>query len=93
MTSNCATLSSANGFTVFKFGNDTLRFRAPHSLERYTEVRHWDNGYLVVGAKYLHNEYPEEEYIDLIPILCDLYFDPSEFLAPIECVEVSYDKS
>ena len=47
----------------------------PYSLEKYTEIIEWDNGYLVVLAKYSHNAEPEEEYIDLIPILEDLFFD------------------
>ena len=35
-------------------------------------------------SKYRHNEKPEEEYIDLVPILDDLHFDPAAFLAPIK---------
>ena len=31
-----------------------------------------------------------EEYIDLVPILQNLYIDPDPFLAPIKSVEVSY---
>ena len=31
-------------------------------------------------AKYKHNQESEEEYIDLIPILEDLYILPEEFL-------------
>lgn len=42
-------------------------------------------------AKYRHNEKPEEEYIDLIPILENLYFDANDFLKPIEKVRISYD--
>lgn len=32
----------------------------------------------------------EEEYIDLIPILENLYFDPDEFLNPIQKVRIEY---
>ena len=39
-------------------------------------------------AKYRHSEKPEEEYIDLVPILDNLYFDPAAFLAPIKEVRV-----
>ena len=53
----------------FAFGNHVIRFAAPYSLEHYTEVKEWDNGYLVVMAKYKQNAEPEEEYIDLVPIL------------------------
>ena len=85
-----ATLSSSDGFTVFRFGNYTIRFRAPYSLEKYTKVRQWHEGYLVVDAKYTHNTCEEEEYIDLRPILKDLYIDPKIFLAPIEGVRIDY---
>ena len=90
-TENLALLSSRDGFTVFQFGKYTIRFRAPYSLERYTEVRKWDNGYLVVMAKYTHNTKPEEEYIDLVPILKNLFFDAATFLAPIKGVKVCYE--
>lgn len=42
-------------------------------------------------AKYLHNPNDEEEYIDLVPILKDLYVDAEEFLAPIQKVRIQYD--
>ena len=86
-----AVLSHRDGFTVFQFRNHTIRFRAPYSLERYTQVKEWDNGYLVVMAKYSHNANPEEEYIDLVPILQNLFFDATEFLTPIKGVRVCYE--
>lgn len=91
--SNQAVLSNQDGFTVFQFGKHTIRFRAPYSLERYTAVKEWDNGYIVAMAKYAHNAHPEEEYIDLIPILKDLYFDAAAFLSPIKGVRVSYERN
>ena len=87
---NEALLSSAGGFTAFSFGGYNIRFRAPYSLERYMDVVKWDNGYLVVLAKYRHNSEPEEEYIDLKPILEGLYIDPVSFLKPIKSVRVVY---
>lgn len=90
-TDNFALLSSQDGFTVFRFGKYTIRFRAPYSLERYTEVTLWDNGYLAVMAKYSHNPEPEEEYIDLVPILKNLFFDATAFLTPIKGVKVCYE--
>lgn len=42
-------------------------------------------------AKYKHNEINEEEYIDLIPILEDLYIDTKRFLKPIKEVKIFYD--
>ena len=87
---NEALLSSAGGFTAFSFGGYNIRFRAPYCLERYMDVVKWDNGYLVVLAKYSHNAEPEEEYIDLKPILEGLYIDPVSFLKPIKSVRVVY---
>lgn len=88
--SNEAILSSENEYTIFKYDRYIIRFRAPYSLEKYTQVKEWNNGYLVVMAKYSHNQ-DEEEYIDLIPILKDLYYDAYEFLAPIKKVRIQYD--
>ena len=85
-----AILSSAGGFTAFSFGGYHIRFRAPYSLERYVDVVQWDNGYLVVMAKYSHNAEPEEEYIDLKPILKGLYIDSDTFLKPIKSVRIAY---
>lgn len=86
-----ATLSSADGFTVFRYGGRNIRFRAPYSLERYVDVVKWDDGYLVVMAKYAHNAEPEEEYIDFKPILKDLYIDAASFLKPIKSVRIVYE--
>ena len=88
---NQALLSSDKDYTVFQYDNHIIRFKAPYSLERYTEVREWDHGYIVAMAKYEHNENPEEEYIDLVPVLKDLYFDVDAFLDQIREVKVSYD--
>ena len=79
-------------YTVLRFRNHVIRFKAPYSLERYTEVKEWDHGYLVVMAKYAHNDQEEEEYIDLVPVLKNLYFDSSVFLAPIKKVRIADDK-
>lgn len=86
---NTAYLSSNGAFTSFSFADVDIRFRTPKALERYTSVVEWDNGYLVVMAKYA--DLPEtEEYIDLVPILENLYFDPDKFLKPIQKVRIQY---
>ena len=85
-----ALLCSADGFTAFSFSGYNIRFRAPYSLERYVDVLRWDDGYLVVLAKYSHNSEPEEEYIDLKPILDGLYIDSASFLKPIKNVRIAY---
>lgn len=83
-----ATLSNEKNYTVFCYGGHVIRFLAPYSLEYYTEIKEWDNGYLVVMAKYKQNQEPEEEYIDLVPILQNLYFDADRFLEPIKGVKI-----
>jgi hypothetical protein len=88
--SDKAYLSNEGQYTIFSFGDSRLKFIAPYSLERYESVVNWDNGYLVVMAKYAHNKDAEEEYIDLLPILKNLYINPKDFLSPIKSVEVRY---
>lgn len=87
-----ATLGNSAGFSIFSYGDRTIRFKAPYSLERYTSIKEWDNGYLVVMAKYRHAQQPEEEYIDLLPILDDLYINADEFLKPIKEVAIADDR-
>lgn len=86
-----AILSNKDNYTIFRYGDYVIRFKAPYSLERYTAVKEWDHGYLVVMAKYRHNDEIEEEYIDLIPILEKLYISPEIFLKPIKEVKVEND--
>lgn len=86
---NTAQLSNKGEFTSFTFGSQCIRFRTPSHLKRYPNVKEWDNGYLVVTARY--KGLPDtEEYIDLLPILENLYIDPASFLKPIKEVEVCY---
>jgi len=84
-----ALLSNDRRFTSFSFNGHTIRFRTSPRLERYTRIVEWDNGYLVAMAKYEGCE-EEEEYIDLIPILENLYFDAEKFLRPIKKVRLDY---
>ena len=91
MNYDSAFISNKGNFTVFRYGNYIIRFKAPYSLEKYTAIKEWDNGYLVVMAKYKHNQESEEEYIDLIPILEDLYILPEEFLKSIKEVKIEND--
>ena len=86
---NEAILSSNKDFTSFEYNGHVIRFRTSPRLDRYTRIVEWDNGYIVVMAKY-NGGSEEEEYIDLIPILKNLYFDVKEFLDPIEKVRILY---
>ena len=84
---NEATLSNKGYMTSFIFGNYNIRFRTSSRLKRYTDVKEWDNGYIVVMADY-DGIGITEEYIDLIPILKNLYINPSLFLKPIQTVKI-----
>ncbi len=42
-----ALLSNQGDMTSFRYGNSNIRFRTPKCLKRYTEVKEWDNGYIV----------------------------------------------
>ncbi len=86
-----AYLSNDHNYTIFKYADRIIRFQAPYSLEKYTEIKEWDKGYLVVMAKYAHNQEPEEEYIDLLPILRNLYIDAEEFVKKIKRVRIVYE--
>ena len=86
-----AVLSSFDKYTTFSYGDTKLTFRTCDGLDRYTSVKTWDNGYIEVMAKYFHQPEEIEEYIDLVPMLDDLYMDSSSFLEPIKKVVISYD--
>lgn len=85
-----AILSNDRQFTSFSFNDQTIRFVTSSKLEHYTRIVEWDHGYIVVMAVY--NGLGEvEEYIDLVPILENLYIEPDAFLDPIQKVRIAYD--
>ena len=85
-----AILSSSGDLTAFSFMGHVIRFKTSPHLERYEAVKEWDKGYIVCMAKYDNAAQPEEEYIDLKPILDGLYIDSAAFLKPIKSVRVVY---
>lgn len=88
--STCAYLSSKGKYTFFNYEKHSIRFRTSSRLKKYTEIKRWDNGYLVVTADY-EKLGLTEEYIDLVPVLRDLQFKPDEFLKPIKEVILQYE--
>lgn len=84
-----AILGNEKDITSFSWGGRVIRFRTSRHLLRYTEVVQWDDGYIVVKALYDNSPSEEEEYIDLIPILKNLYIEPQKFLQGVEgvCIE------
>lgn len=87
MTTTEAILSNCHNLTSFRCGEYNIRFRTPSNLKKYVEIKEWDKGYLVVIADY-EGIGLMEEYIDLIPILKNLYIDPNTFLRNIETVKI-----
>ena len=85
-----AFLSNQDDFTSFSCGDFLIRFKTSKHLERYTKILEWDKGYLVVMAKYDNSLEEEEEYIDLIPILDNLYIDSDKFLEGVTEVLLKY---
>lgn len=85
-----AILSSFDKYTTFSFGVKKLTFRTCDGLERYTKILLWDNGYIVVMAKYRQEKEEIEEYIDLAPVLEGLFMDKEKFLSPIKQVRIEY---
>jgi hypothetical protein len=86
---SCAILRNSGEFTIFEFNGQVIRFVTSSRLERYKKVVEWNHGYLVVIAKYKNLD-EVEEYIDLLPILENLYYDTDAFLNPIKEVRVKY---
>lgn len=85
---NYAVLSNSGNYTIFAYGPHTIRFKTSSHLEKYTKVLEWDDGYLVVMAKYDNMSAEEEDYIDLVPILQNLYFDTDSFFKQIKDVRI-----
>ena len=86
-----AILSSNGEYTTFSVGDKTISFLTSKNLERYTRVVRWDEGYMVVMCRMKNRPGEErEDYIDLIPILQNLYIDPDRFLKPIKEVQIRY---
>lgn len=86
-----AILSNNGELTSFRYGDTNIRFRTPKRLKRYIEIKEWDNGYIVVTADY-DGIGPIEEYIDLLPILKNLYINPESFLEHIKSVKIDYNE-
>lgn len=84
---NYAYLSCSGNYSEFDFNQYAIRFRTSSHLRKYDEIKHWDNGYLVVTADY-DTMGAVEEYIDLVPMLKNLFIDPEDFLKQIKEVRL-----
>jgi hypothetical protein len=91
MDNQTAILSSQGEYTTFSFNGRTITFLTSKNLDRYTQIKEWDRGYIVVMCRTKSSpETEREDYIDLVPILENLYIDPNRFLKPIKEVSICY---
>lgn len=51
MDNSTAYLYNDGEYSIFPFGNIKLKFLTSKNLEKYINVKEWDNGYLVVTKK------------------------------------------
>ena len=84
---NQAVLSNQGDMTSFRYADYNIRFRTPSILKKYVDVKSWDDGYIVVMADYEVMDITED-YIDLVPILKNLYIKPETFLKNIQTVKI-----
>lgn len=85
-----AYLSNKGSYTTFAFQDKRITFLTSKILVKYTKIIKWDNGYIEVLSKKQGKSKAEEDYIDLIPILKNLYIDPTSFIKPIKEVKIKY---
>ena len=83
-----ALLRNEGRMIFFSFGGKNIRFLGSKCLRRFTDVKKWHDGYIEVMADY--GERVEEDYIDLIPILENLYIPPQDYVRPIKKVVLNY---
>ncbi len=82
-----AFLDNYDEYTTFEYDDRTISFLTGKRLKRYLRVIEWDDGYLVVECENIDTTI-EEDYIDLKPILKNLYMKPEDFLSGIKEVRI-----
>lgn len=83
-----AYLRNDGRMVFFSFGGKTIRFLGAKCLRRFVGIRKWHAGYIEVMSD--NGGRVEEDSIDLVPILENLYMDPVQYLKPIRKVELRY---
>ncbi|MBQ2593143.1 MAG: hypothetical protein II567_07670 [Candidatus Riflebacteria bacterium] len=86
-----AYLSHKGKYTAFKFNDLIIRFLTSSRLNKYLNIKKWNNGYIEVMADF-QKVGIVEDYIDLRPILDNLNIDKKLFLTPIKEVQIKYDE-
>lgn len=60
-----AYIYNKNGYTHFKVDNQIIKFYTSPYLEKYINIKEYDNGYIIVDEKLSTIDKPIEDYIDL----------------------------
>lgn len=84
-----ATLSNDKDVVKFVYKDTVIRYRGPYSLQYFSNVNKYDNGYIEVMCKFSHDQDLIEDYIDLEHIASKLYMDTS-FLKEIDKVRCEH---
>lgn len=79
---NTAYLYNKGEYTFFKMGTQVIKFATSPYLVRYTKIKEYDRGYIVVDAEYRNRDnkdktYIDEDYIDMEYVFNELGIDTS----------------
>lgn len=86
---NIATLSNVGNIVYFMYKDIVIRYKGPYSLQYFSKVNKYDNGYIEVLCKFTHASELIEDYIDFDNIATELYMDTS-FLSEINEVRCEH---
>ena len=72
-----AYLYNDGDYTFFKVGREVVKFRTSPYLENYTEIKEYDDGYMVLMAQLSTLAAPDEDYMDIKGVFEELELDTS----------------
>lgn len=77
-----AYLYNKGEYTFFKIGTQVIKFATSPYLVRYTKIKEYDRGYIVVDAEYRNRgnkdkTYIDEDYIDMKYVFNEIGIDTS----------------
>jgi|GEM_PF-572775 len=72
-----AYLYNEGDYTFFKVGREIVKFRTSPYLENYTEIKEYDDGYMVLMAQLSTLPVPDEDYFDIKGVFNELELDTS----------------
>lgn len=70
-----AYLCNKDEYTIFKVNREVVKFRTSPYLETYTEIKEYDDGYMVLMAQLSTIPEPDEDYMDIKGVFQELELD------------------